>query len=975
MLQLIEQAQVLLPSLINRMQDKTLVERRHDILRLSIIRLAYIHLDLINTASINHRHHYILIVRHGVRILHNHRHSLVSISRDDLTLLLETLHRLLIDLLSHLVHIAALITILRQRELHSQDLKELLTAVVKIMTLHDMTHTIPYHVSDIHAETLTHESMTTLLIDYRTLLVHHIIILKQTLAHTEVILLHLLLRILDRTSDHAMLNHLTLLEAQSVHDLSNTLAGKETHQLVLKRHIEHRRARITLTSRTTTKLTVHTTALMTLSTNDGKTSSLLDLRSKLDVSTATSHIRSNRHRAQTAHTATSLLDDISLLLVQLGIKHLMRNLTHLQHTRQQLTNLHTRRTNQHRPASITHTLHLIDHRHILLTLSLIDTVIHIRTNHLAVGRYLDHIKLIDVPKLTSLSHRSTRHTSKFVIHTEIVLQSNRSISLRRRLHLDMLLSLHSLVQAITPATSLHDTPRLLIDNLNLTILNHILIIEIKHRISLEQLLESMHTLALERIVIVDLVLTLYARLIVERLVSLNLRHHASNVRQDKKRMVVHLRSQPVITLVSQIHTVLLLVDHEIQRLDSLRHTAVIILHINLLSREQPRLDARLREILNQSLILRQSLITAIQREETTLSLFLVIVSHTLRDSLLSLSQILSSQSTLYTHETLHQRLILLIHLIITLRHRTRDNQRSTSIINQHRVHLIDDSIVMLALHQVSRILSHIVAQVVKAKLIVRTESDVSLISIAASHTIRLMLVNTIHTQTVEHINRSHPLRVTLGKIIIDRHHVHTIARQSIQEDRQSSRQSFTLTSKHLSNLALMQHRTAKKLHIKMHHVPQRRVAASHPLVVIHSRVTINIDKIMLGSQLTVKIRSLHTNISILRKTLRRTLDDSKDLSPHLVEHHLKLVKHILFQLVNLMEQRRAVLNVSLRNLRLDTLDLLTLSRHTLSNHTTNLLHTLAQLIIAQSRNLRINIAYSVHQRTVSLIVTRLLVAK
>ena len=161
----------------------------------------------------------------------------------------------------------------------------------------------------------------------------------------------------------------------------------------------------------------------------------------------------------------------------------------------------------------------------------------------------------------------------------------------------------------------------------------------------------------------------------------------------------------------------------------------------------------------------------------------------------------------------------------------------------------------------------------------------------------------------------------------------------------------------------------------MHHVPQRRVAASHPLVVIHSRVTINIDKIMLGSQLTVKIRSLHTNISILRKTLRRTLDDSKDLSPHLVEHHLKLVKHILFQLVNLMEQRRAVLNVSLRNLRLDTLDLLTLSRHTLSNHTTNLLHTLAQLIIAQSRNLRINIAYSVHQRTVSLIVTRLLVAK
>jgi len=99
-------------------------------------------------------------------------------------------------------------------------------------------------------------------------------------------------------------------------------------------------------------------------------------------------------------------------------------------------------------------------------------------------------------------------------------------------------------------------------------------------------------------------------------------------------------------------------------------------------------------------------------------------------------------------------------LILTFRNRTRNNQRSTSIVNQYRVHLIDNSIIMFTLHQILRADSHIVTQIVKTKLIVRTESNIGHICSTACVRIRLMLIDTIDTQSVELIKWSHPFRVT-----------------------------------------------------------------------------------------------------------------------------------------------------------------------------------------------------------------------
>ena len=96
-----------------------------------------------------------------------------------------------------------------------------------------------------------------------------------------------------------------------------------------------------------------------------------------------------------------------------------------------------------------------------------------------------------------------------------------------------------------------------------------------------------------------------------------------------------------------------------------------------------------------------------------------------------IGQILGSQLFLSFKQTLYQRTELLKQLILTFRNRTRNNQRSTSIVNQYRVHLIDNSIIMFTLHQVFWTDSHIVTQVIETEFIIRAESDIGHISSAA----------------------------------------------------------------------------------------------------------------------------------------------------------------------------------------------------------------------------------------------------
>ena len=69
--------------------------------------------------------------------------------------------------------------------------------------------------------------------------------------------------------------------------------------------------------------------------------------------------------------------------------------------------------------------------------------------------------------------------------------------------------------------------------------------------------------------------------------------------------------------------------------------------------------------------------------------------------------------------------------VVAFGDRTRNDQRGAGVVDQHGIDLIDDGVVVLALHQILGRRSHVVAQVVEAVFVVGAEGDVGHVSLAS----------------------------------------------------------------------------------------------------------------------------------------------------------------------------------------------------------------------------------------------------
>ena len=187
-----------------------------------------------------------------------------------------------------------------------------------------------------------------------------------------------------------------------------------------------------------------------------------------------------------------------------------------------------------------------------------------------------------------------------------------------------------------------------------------------------------------------------------------------------------------------------------------------------------------------------------------------------------------------------------------------------------------------------------------------------------------MLVNTVDRESVELIERSHPLRVTLSQIVVDGDHVHTVAGQGIEEHGQGTHKGLTLTCGHLGDLTLMEGDTTEELHVVVDHVPFDLVATGCPLIVIDGLVAIDGDEVVsrISSELTVEIRSGDHSFLVLGEAACRVLDNAEGYRHHLVESFLQSVEHLLVLLINLIEDRLTLVDRSLLDLCLELGDFL-----------------------------------------------------
>ena len=144
--------------------------------------------------------------------------------------------------------------------------------------------------------------------------------------------------------------------------------------------------------------------------------------------------------------------------------------------------------------------------------------------------------------------------------------------------------------------------------------------------------------------------------------------------------------------------------------------------------------------------------------------------------------------------------------------RPGDDERSSCLIDEDRVHLIHDGVVVPALDQLVRAPRHVVAQIVEAEFVVGAVGDVRRVLLAPGGRV-LPCEDHAGFQPQEAVHAAHEVRLVLGQVVIDRHHVHALAAQGIQVGGSRGDEGFALTGLHLGNVAQVQCRTAHELNV------------------------------------------------------------------------------------------------------------------------------------------------------------------
>ena len=456
------------------------------------------------------------------------------------------------------------------------------------------------------------------------------------------------------------------------------------------------------------------------------------------------------------------------------------------------------------------------------------------------------------------------------------------------------------MESVRVAAALENTACLLVNYLYLVVHHHILHVALKHGVGLKQLGDGMHSLRLQGIIRKQGgLLSLF--LLGSEVLLLQLGYLISDIGKDEELLVGYTGGYKVVALVSHLHTPILLLYDKIKVISNQMHLAVVVLHVEILGLLQELLHARLGEELDQRIVLGKSLVGS-QKHLGSLGLI------AFGDQLLGLGKLLGHKLLLGIVQPFHIRLELHELLVIPSGHRSGYNQRRTGIVNQHGVHLVDYGVMVLALHKVVLVDGHVVTQVVETELVVGSECNVRTVSCAAGSGVGLMLVDAVHSQAVELVQRPHPLGVTLGQVVVDRHHMHSLACQRIEKYGEGRHQGLSLTGGHLGYLSLMQDDTSDELHVIVDHVPCGRVPSGHPCMAPVCLVPLYADIVVLGAELAVHIGGSHLDDFLFLEPAGGGLHHRESIGQHLVQNLLYLLVYLLGQLVHLSGQGLLLVN-------------------------------------------------------------------
>src|SRR6266511_1439356 len=343
---------------------------------------------------------------------------------------------------------------------------------------------------------LAFEDAAALRVDHLALRVHDVVVLKDVLAHDEVLLLDLLLRVLDLAREDRRLHRLVVGHLEALHDVLDPVAGEEAHEFVFAREIEARLACVALAARAATELVVDPARLVAFGAEHVETARFEHALAELDVDAAAGHVRRDRDRAELAR----ILDDLRLALVLLRVQDGVRDALALEQFGEILGGLDRDCAEQDGLPRGVALLDVADHRLELALLRAEDVIVLVEAGNVLVRGDLDDVEVVDLDELLLLCLRGAGHAGELLVEAEVVLERDRRKRDVLLLDREALFRLDGLVQALAPAPAFHDPAGELVDDLDLALLDDVIDVALIERLRLERLREVVDELRVPRVV-------------------------------------------------------------------------------------------------------------------------------------------------------------------------------------------------------------------------------------------------------------------------------------------------------------------------------------------------------------------------------------------------------------------------------------------------------------------------------------------
>jgi len=685
-----------------------------------------------------------------------------------------------------------------ERLLEALDIPHLLNTFRRHMETHDVVQHLAPDGRDAVGNIVNVHEAVTLLVDDLALVVRDVVEFEQLLADVEVPTLDLALGIFDGAGDPGMLDRLTLLHAEFLHEPGNAVRTEDPHQAVVERQVKPGGAGIALAPGAPTQLIVDPARFVSFGTNHVQTPGrdhlvvatlpigpdalvllgrrggqfLLEISAQHDVGTPTGHVGGDGH----GPGPSGLGDDLRLPLVLLRVEHLMGDAELAQDRGQLLRGLDRGGSHQHGLAAPDTLADIFDDRLVFFGRRAIDLVRGVLPDHGHVRRDHDHFEPVDVLELVGLGVGGAGHARQLLVQPEIILKRDRGERLVLVLDAHTFLGLDRLVQAVRPAPAGHHAPGKLVDDDDLVVLDDVIHLAPEQRMGPQRGVQVMEQHDVGRVVQVAA-----------------LRHQSGIGQQPLGRLMSRFGQERLARLF-------------IDRVVSLAALALLALEAG-----NDGVDAGVK-----------------------------------------FGDVLG---------------------------RPGDDERRARLVDQDRVHLVDDGVVKTALHPVLGAKRHVVAQVVEPKLVVGAVCDIGAVGRVL---LRLLLLgeHDPDAQAQEPIHPAHPFGVAPGQVVVHRDHVHAAPRQGVEVGGKSSHQRLAFARAHLANLALIERDAADHLHVEVTH-PE---GAARGLA--HHREGLGAKRLqaLAGLEPTAKFLGLGAQ-RLVAQRLQRRLEgiDGADLAPVLAQ--------------------------------------------------------------------------------------------